>query len=68
MAGNTAGELELDRYPLCGRSHPPNVLLELEEGEEVPEGVRGRVQEEEVRHAAGVDMIILPKHAPLWDI
>lgn len=62
MAGDTAGELELDRYSLCRCGYHPDVPLELEEGEEVSEGVWGGVQGEEICHAAGLDMIIHQKY------
>ena len=60
MAGYITGELELDCYPLCSRGYHPDVPLELEEGEEVSEGVWGGVQEEAICHAAGADMIVRP--------
>lgn len=59
MAGDTAGELELDRHPLCSCGYDPDVPLELEEGEEVSQGVWGGVQEEEICHVAGADIIQL---------
>ena len=59
MAGDTVGELELDRHPLCSRGYHPDVPLELEEGEEVSEGIRGGVQEEEICHVARADIIRL---------